>query len=710
MIGHKAINTAISLFLIFTQNTRLTLSEPSQASLLPSGFVDEIVTTIPSLITGFAILPDGRLLVTTKAGILYVANSVDYTPEVALSLTESMPSCTYGERGMLNVVADPNFESNKHIFVYHSQSLNNAPCDGVNMAQNRLVRYTLVGNTAVSPTVLIDNIASPTGFHNGGGLAFGLDGMLYLGTGDGHDAASSQDLSVLGGKVLRIAPDGTIPPSNPYVGAPGSVQCSQFPPSGAGGTCKEIFAYGLRNPFKLTFKPGTHTLYVNDVGAETWEEVNSTSSGDNFGWGIREGYCIRASSTECDQTPAGMKDPIIAYAHADGMCAITGGAFVTGVWPMPYTNNYFFGDWCRNAIFVLASDGIQGLKPTIFYTPSQQNGIVSMAFDIASKSLYYVQSDWTLTQNTIRRIRFSDSANRAPVGVVTASSPNYGGTPFTVTLSSEGSFDPDDDPISLQWDFGDGNPHSALERPQHTYVMSGTYTVTLTVADVNGLTSVPVRTRFYVGNSPPVISIESPLPNAHFSVGQAITFTAAVTDAQDNSLPASNVTWNVLLWHIPSGISTTAHTHPLMAGTGFTLSMPQMPEPEGFDAAPQSFVEVQVRAVDSGGLEHFVTSTLRPQLIPMYVNVEPNGPKFHVNEVEISSTRMLTGWQNMSLEFSTPWKQSNVKDWFKFEKWSFTTAQTVTTKLPSTPITYTAYFTHSLPLDTYLPLASSHNP
>src|SRR5262249_33000484 len=228
-------------------------------------------------------------------------------------------------------------------------------------------RFTLGDNNLASAEqVLIDNIPSPNGNHNGGDLQFGPDGYLYISVGDGGadyagDSGSagnndaSRDQFILLGKILRIASDGSIPPDNPFVGAD-SGRCNTTGRTTA-QKCQETFAWGLRNPWRFAFKPGTSQFYINDVGQNAWEEIDLGQKGADYGWNCREGAHTNSTTGKCSPTPPGMVDPIYEYAH--GSCdAITDGAFVpAGLWPAPYDGAYLFADYVCGKIFRLVPNG-----------------------------------------------------------------------------------------------------------------------------------------------------------------------------------------------------------------------------------------------------------------------------------------------------------------------------------------------------------------
>jgi glucose/arabinose dehydrogenase len=178
--------------------------------------------------------------------------------------------------------------------------------------------------------------------HNGGALHFGLDGKLYLGVGDNVDSAKSQNLADPFGKLLRFNADGSIPSDNPFFG-------SQT------GLGRAVWAYGLRNPFTFAVQPSTGRIHINDVGQDTWEEVNVGAPGANYGWPQSEGP---------SNVTGGITGPLFTYRHSAtsppgsgpggffvGVC-IAGGAFypTTGTFPAPYRGSYFFADYVNGFI------------------------------------------------------------------------------------------------------------------------------------------------------------------------------------------------------------------------------------------------------------------------------------------------------------------------------------------------------------------------
>ncbi len=344
-------------------------------TVMEDGFTDTLVTggiSNPISVTGMA---DGRAVVLDKGGRVRIIQNGALLPTPALAMTAEV--CSSSERGMLGFAADPHFGANGLVYLYYTRYSAGAPGGCV----NRVSRFTMVGNTIPRNTevVLLDNIGSPAGNHNGGDVEIGNDGYLYVAVGDGgcnpRDPApgsnadcaggntAGQDRSLLNGKILRIDRlTGAPAPGNPLSGA-GTVACGSRgnTPSTPATLCREIYAWGLRNPWRFAFDPNTGAtrFYINDVGQGTREEVNVGALGANYGWPEREGFCAQGGNTPCPGPDPGdnYTQPLTDYAH-DGARAdfggeyITGGAFVpAGVWPAAFEGGYLFADGNPGQIF-----------------------------------------------------------------------------------------------------------------------------------------------------------------------------------------------------------------------------------------------------------------------------------------------------------------------------------------------------------------------
>src|SRR5437762_10732310 len=302
---------SILLFVIAISLTFVSLH--ATAANLPPGFIEtQVGSNLSGTPTAMAFAPDGRLFVCLQGGQVRVIKNGSLLSAPFLNITVD----SAGERGLLGIAFDPNFATNKYVYIYHT--VPGSP------PHNRVSRYTAAGDTAAPGSEVIilelDNLSSATN-HNGGAIHFGPDGKLYIGVGENANGANAQSLSNLLGKMLRINADGTIPPDNPFYNT-------------ATGNNRAIWALGLRNPFTFAFQPGTTRLFINDVGQSTYEEINDGIAGSNYGWPITEGPTSNSA----------FRGPIYFYGHGAG-CAIVGATFYNPPvpqFPSSYTGKYFF--------------------------------------------------------------------------------------------------------------------------------------------------------------------------------------------------------------------------------------------------------------------------------------------------------------------------------------------------------------------------------
>jgi len=278
----------------------LILSSPA-AAVTPAGFVDELVATVPAP-TALAFTPDGRMLITTQLGQLRVVQGGSLLAAPALDLSSIL--CTNIERGLLGVAIDRAFSTNGFIYLYYTFNRFGSCAQNASVSPvNRVSRFTLTSTNTVSRAselVLIDNIPSPNGNHNGGDLHVASDGFLYISVGDGgcdylgnsgcagaNDAA--RDQHVLLGKILRITTGGAIPTTNPFRRTD-SVRCNTTGRASRGQKCQETFASGLRNPFRIAFDPNASTARSSST---TWGRTSGKRSTKGARGPITAGTCAR---------------------------------------------------------------------------------------------------------------------------------------------------------------------------------------------------------------------------------------------------------------------------------------------------------------------------------------------------------------------------------------------------------------------------------
>lgn len=630
---------------------------------VPANFTDTTLFNVSSP-TALAFTPDGRLLVNTQPGVMRIYQNGALLPTPAMTIPAGK-ICSNSERGLLGVAVDPDFATNHFIYVYYTfQKNGNCNITYDNGPVNRVSRFILGDDNLVAvdwnttpttgETVLLDNIAS-YGNHNGGDLHFGQDNLLYISVGDGGCSITNgsncqgnndnaRRLDILYGKILRINKDGSVPTSNPRFNDSGSRRCGD--PAGApGGTgpCQEMFAWGLRNPFRFTFQPGTNQFYINDVGDVTWEEIDVSQANADYGWNVREGFCPRASTTNCGAPPAGMTNPIFAYQH--GTCnSITGGAFApTGVWPAPYDGAYFFADYVCGKIFRLT--GTPGnYTAQDFVTGMGGGSAVTLLFGPykGTQALYYTTYAGGGSVNVL-------SFNRAPTAAISAN-PTSGLAPLTVNFNGSGSTDPDGNNTIANyiWNFGDGSPilTTTTATTSHSYA-AGTYTASLVVQDNLGLSSNTATVSIAV-NSPPTPVIDSPVQGTTFAVGESISLTGHASDQQDGPLPQSSLAWYVVLH---DGVNAYPFLGPVYGNNSFTA-----PAPPNLPAAANGYLEIQLKATDSDGASTVVTQALQPKKVNVtFHSVNPTtGVSVNVNSTSLTTPVTVVSWQNYVLNVTVP--------------------------------------------------------
>lgn len=571
------------------------LISPSNLLALPAGFETSVVAGGFIQPTTIAFTPDGRIFVAEKAGTVRVIKNGVLLPTPLISLSDVN---SYGDRGLIGMAVDPNFSSNGYIYL--SYTFENTPgtaFSGIKTA--RVVRVTVQGDTAEesSKVILIgsiggnattpscenfavteDCIASDAPSHTIGGMRFGPDGKLYVATGDGahFDYADSrslraQNLDSLAGKVLRINTDGTAPSDNPfYNGNPNANR-------------SKVYAYGFRNMFRFNFRPSNGALYGGDVGWSSYEEINKVVSGGNYGWPCKEGVVTTPNGLGCNAP--GAIDPLYVYAHdVNGAGSVTAGSFPTGnAYPASYLSTFFFGDYAQNWLKTMTVSGTD-TNPVVsnFGTSADgTNGPVEIVTG-PEGNIYFI----SIYTGELKKLTHT-SGNRQPIVNISAN-PTSGVAPLTVSFSSAGTSDPDGNPITYLWNFGD-NSTSTLANPIKSYPINGVYTASLRVRDDQGGETTK-SIKITVGNQAPTAQITSPINGSLYIPGQTLTLTGNGTDPENGNLPAGNLSWRVILHH-------NTHTHLLETHTGNNI---QFIAPDHGD--PNVYTEVELTVTDSVGL------------------------------------------------------------------------------------------------------------
>jgi glucose/arabinose dehydrogenase/PKD repeat protein len=740
----------------------LLVHGPAAASTLPTGFRDSVVLSGLTNPTVLQFAPDGRIFVGQKNGVIKVFQSLtDTNPVTFADLSTQVDD--YWDRGLLGLALPPNFPTSPYVYVLYAYD---APIGGTAPTWNdacptqpgattdgclvsaRLSRLQINGNVMTgSEQVLINDWCQQFPSHSIGTLLFGRDGYLYASGGDGASfnnvdygqygatyagdqanpcgdppsgvgtaltpptaeggALRSQSVRrtdgppTLDGAILRLDPaTGAGVPGNPFF-------------SSSNPNARRIVAYGVRNPFRITQRPGTDELWIGDVGWNTWEEINrvttpASATASNFGWPCYEGASAQggyqgAGLNLCSSlysTPGSVMAPYYTYNHS--ACVVnysgchTGGSSITGVafyqggsYPTQYNGALFFADHTRNEIWAMLP-GTNGLPdPSMlqsFVGVDATGGAAGHPVDLKigpGGDLFYVDME----DGTVHRITFT-AANQPPTATATAN-PTNGNAPLTVGFDGTGSSDPEGRPLTYSWDLnGDGTFGDATgPTASYTYMAAGLYYPVLRVTDDQGASDTTTLT-ITVGNTAPVAVIDSPASSLTWKVGDTITFSGHATDVQDGNLPAPALTWSLIMHHCFT--PTDCHTHLIQTFPGAA---------SGSFAAPDHeypcWLELQLTATDSGGLTSTTSVRLDPRTVVLTFRTNPGGlvlTNMVVNEAPRTTPFSVTAVVGSANSVSAPSPQQFNKSTYNFTSWSDGGPQSHTITAPAVNTTYTATY------------------
>lgn len=594
------------------------------------------------------IAPDGRVFYIERDGRVQIVKPDTGNTVTAINLNVF----TGNEDGLIGIRLDPNFADNGWVYLYYARN------DGI--ARNLLSRFTVTGDTidlASEKIVLQVDTQRNTCCHAGGTMTFDSEGNLYLATGDNtnpfessaytpiderpgrqdYDAQrTSGNTNDLRGKVLRIRPqdDGTytIPEGN------------LFPP-GTAQTRPEIYAMGLRNPFRMGIDPATDTLYVADYGPDANSdnpnrgprglvEWNIVTGPGNFGWPYCSGNNEAYNDYQFPSGPSGPKfncsAPVNNSPNNTGLTNLPpaipatvdygysgdprfpeiggGGAPMGGPvyrydadlasdrkWPAYYDGKALFGEWNQSKMYTMqvSADGTQLVDINQLLTG--MSFIRPMDFEFGPDGAMYL-IEWgsgfggNNDNSGVYRIDYIAGA-RAPIAQASAN-PTSGQAPLTVQFSSAGSRDPDGGTLTYAWTFGDGGSSDAAN-PTHTYAEAGNYTAQLTVTNSSGRTAV-ANVPVTVGNTAPTVTIDFPPAGGFFDWGDQVRYTITVTDPEDGEIDCARVNLQVLLGH-------DEHAHPLEQHTGCS-GVVQTQLADGHGAEADVFTVFEATYTDNGGV------------------------------------------------------------------------------------------------------------
>ncbi|MDP9373288.1 MAG: PQQ-dependent sugar dehydrogenase [Chloroflexota bacterium] len=470
-----------------------TVAASAAATALPGGFVQEVVAAGANVPTAFTFLPDGRILIAEKAGTVRLYKNGALLPTPFLDLQDRVND--YWDHGLRGIAADPNFAQNGYVYVLYTYE--NDAGDYSGTKTQRLTRVTASGDTAPSGSEVVilgtmvgrscndfpagaDCLPADAPVHEGGNIKFAADGTMFVSLGDAahynfvnDNALRAQNLDSLAGKILHVTATGAGLSTNPFWN--GNAEASR----------SKVWAYGVRNPWRFTLRPGSGLPYIGDVGWSTWDEIDVGVAGANLGWPCYEGD-DRQSGYEplavCQALYArgtgAVRSPLVAYngggVGTNGGMSVTGGVFYTGTtYPAQYQGAYFYGDYVQGFMRSLRVDAGDNLTegPSDFATGADGPLDIDLGPD---QNLYYL----AINTGELRRIRYAGS------GVVNCLTGEYLAEYYpNATLSGAPTFRRCETRIDNDW--GDGGPGGGLGNDnfsvrwtgRHTFV-AGDYTFT----------------------------------------------------------------------------------------------------------------------------------------------------------------------------------------------------------------------------------------
>ena len=633
------------------------LTTAGAQAILPEGFYETQVRGLTSP-TAMAVGPDGWMLVCEQRGSLRLIRNGALQTQPFLQVDVQ----AFQERGLDGVQFDPGFATNRWIYIYYTAAQPTL--------HNRLSRFTAGETNAVagSEVVLLDlPTLGVSGWHNGGSIAFGPDDKLYLGVGDNNIGAFSQAMDTPLGKVLRLNRDGSIPADNPFA-------------TTAVGVNRAIWALGFRNPFTMAFQPGTGRLFVNDVGRDTWEEINDVVRGGNYGWPVYEGPA----------NDPNFKTPLFAYRHpvdVNASSAITGGTFynpATNQFPAEFVGKYFFADGFTQVIGVLdPSTGVATNFATFAPFPASGPDVTPLYLTVGPDgSLYYIAR----VGRAINRIRHGVS----PV-------PRVGGQPadLVVVVGEAARFKITAygrEPLTFRWErkaAGQGSFTAIPGATQPEYALGAA-----SVADDNtqfrcvvtnpfGTATSRAATLRALSDTPPVPVIDGPVEGATYRAGDTIAFSGFGTDREDGRLAPARLSWRIDFQHHD-------HSHPFVPDTrgieggSFTI-------PTSGETSDDVWYRIALTATDSQGISRTVVRDVLPVKSAITLDTVPPGLQVLLDGGAVTAPYVFVGVTGVERVIEARSQTANGVA-YEFQSWSDGGAARRTMATPGSDTTLVARF------------------
>lgn len=758
---------SVAALLVAAGLALLVFALPSEArgASLPSGFQDTVAFEGLNQPTAVRFSPDGRVFVAEKSGEILAYDSLsDPTPTVFADLRTEVFN-NY-DRGLLGLALDPQFPKRPYVYVlyaYDHQLGESAPAPKWGLPDEeseecpeppgadtngcvisgRLSRLTAAGDEATEEKPLVEGWCQQFSSHSIGDLQFDSSGALYASGGDGasfgfpdygqageplnpcgdpptgvggaqtpptaeggalraQDVRTPTDPTDLNGSVIRVDPE-------TGEGLPGNPMYESSDPN-----ARRIVAYGFRNPFRFAIDPASHEVYVDNVGWETYEEIDrfnpTANTPYNSGWPCYEGPEPQPAyeglglnlCQSLYESPGAASPPFFYYAHehglsADDKCpnsgaegtAISGSTFYTGnSFPSSYDGALFFADAVRGCIWAMFPGADGRPDPSTLTTFMVGNGQLYPGVDLQvgpDGALYYVDLyGEEYGPGSIHRIQYF-SGNQPPVAHLSVDHQWGKELSLEVHFNAGGSTDADGDPLTYEWDLnGDGNfdPPTSTSTATETYEDTENHTAEVRVTDSHGASSID-RVTIYPGDTPPEPEVIEPSSSLEWSVGEQIDFKGAATDEEDGTLPSTSLDWSARLLHCPS---SGCHAHPLQAFPAVDSGSFAVP-----DHDYPSHIELTLTATDSRGLSATKTVRIDPQAVDLAIASNPPGLSLTAGSEAEATPFTLTAIKDSHILLSAPLTEQLGGKTYTWTGWS-DNGDRVHTIVAESPATYEASY------------------
>ncbi len=580
-----------------------------------------------------AIAPDGRLYIAQKNGQVLIYDGTELLPDPFISVDVDITN----ERGLSGIAFHPDYEQNNYFYLYYTVPGQN---------HNRLSRFTANGDVALpgSEEILLElNQLSGT-IHNGGAMAFGADGKLYVAVGDGSNADNAQSFNTLLGKILRLNDDGSIPQDNPFY-------------TTTAGVNRSIYALGFRNPFTMAIS-AEGKIFANDVGQETWEEVNDVKSGRNYGWPITEGNVTGGF------VPANYENPLHVYSHDQG-CAIIGAAFYDPEllrFPEKYHGKFFYADYCEGYINVIEPS--TGELIETFATQINR----PLAFQFSSEGrMYFLEragqgggsvEDNTQTEDgSLWQIIFTDDGKpfigKQPEAVTVSAGES---AQFTVNASGN-------QPLTYTWlknDVPVGSNENSLTLTDLQLSDNGAV-IQCRVENDQGTVLSEAAILTVTSNQRPEPQIQLPQSDLKYGGGEIITFSGIATDPEDGNLNPEALTWWVDFHH-------DEHTHPALDPIS-GISEGSFTVPRVGEIASNVWFRIYLQATDSEGLSRTTYTEVYPRTSEITLLTSPSGLQVNADGRDVITPYTYVGVEGITRGIAPTRSQYFDGKLYVFEGW-----------------------------------------